>query len=221
MKYLNNEKGIILVLVLLIAFMGLAMVAASLYMATLGTQMSGYTKQYRTVEEASYGGTQIFTEYMNNMGTFNLPTITAGIYQFPAGCNCENGGTPKDLNAGNAETCRCDKMCLPTAQWNLNLCGENPHVSLDPTVVSDLQANFPSTANSQWTVFAKVVDTVQGNTDTSGIVKSGQLESGGVVDSNSGVSSPAANPYIYRMEVRAEATNNPTNLSNFSVIYAH
>ena len=155
------------------------------------------------------------------MGTVNLAGLN---FSFTSGCQCDNS-TPHnysnniDLMTG-ASSCRCDKLCNPTSHYGV-LCDESPaltgvQVSLNPTTKPDMMATL-----SNYTVYAKIVDTVQGNTQTSVIVPSGQLGGGGVVNATNGVVSPPANPYLYRIEVEATATNNPLEQSRYTLLYAH
>ncbi len=58
MRLIRNEKGIALVLVLVLSLIALAIVSALLFMITQGTQLSGFHKFYRTSEEAAMGGVE-------------------------------------------------------------------------------------------------------------------------------------------------------------------
>jgi hypothetical protein len=82
----------------------------------------------------------------------------------------------------------------------------------------DLQFSVPGPPGLQYSVAAKIVDTVQGNSDISGLLIGGNLSSGGVDNSNSGVVTPPQHPYLYRMEVQATEPNTQT-MSKYSVLY--
>ena len=55
----SNERGIALVMVLILSAIALAIMAALIYMITVGTQASGMQKRYRTALEAGKGGADI------------------------------------------------------------------------------------------------------------------------------------------------------------------
>ena len=56
---LSNEKGIALVMILILSAIALAIMAGLIYMITAGTQISGMQKRYKTALEAGKGGTDI------------------------------------------------------------------------------------------------------------------------------------------------------------------
>jgi hypothetical protein len=65
-------------------------------------------------------------------------------------------------------------------------------------------------------VYTKIVDTVPGNSDLSGL----QLEGAGVAETSPLVK-PLQIPYIYRIEIQGERKNNPTAQANLEVLYAY
>jgi len=224
MHLLKNEKGIALVMVLVLALIGLAMVSSLLFMLTQGTIFSGAQKFYRTAEEAGYGGVELTTSYLASRGVLDIPALPGLV--FTSGCNCNDPYVYNDnidLMTGAASN-RCDKLCNPTANWPAAVdehAAAGVQVSLDPTVNWDMRYTLPGLQPVSYSVFAKVVDTVQGNSDVGGLVMSGELGGAGVVASNSGLVSPPHNPYLYRLEVQAQATNDPREFSRMSVLYVY
>lgn len=226
MKQIKNEKGIALVMVLILALIGLGMVSALLFMLSQGTQFSGAQKFYRTAEEAGFGGVEITSQYFASRGQLDIPALPG--LSFTSGCSCNDPYVYTD-NLDNMydppiRSNRCDKLCSPTASWPAAL-DENGlagiQVSLDPTVNTDMQYTLPGLLPVTYTVYAKLVDTVQGNSDVGGLVLSGELGGNGVVFANAGLVNPPHNPYIYRVAVQAEATNNPREHSRMSVLYLY
>ena len=226
MRIARNEKGIALVLVLVLALIGLAMVSALVFMATQGTTLSGAMRFYRTADEAGVGAAELTTEYVLNRGA--MP-----ILGFNIGCACgvpdvytdnvedSNGNGRPD--AGEPRSCRCDKLCNPTAQYNAGgstLCADADAVTGGLQISVDPSANFDgSVVLGVYTVTYKIVDTVEGNTDMGGIVASGDLTGSGVVASSGGVYNPPHFPFLYRMEVMAQRTTNPRERSRISMLY--
>jgi hypothetical protein len=69
-------------------------------------------------------------------------------------------------------------------------------------------------------VYAKIVDTVQGNTEVGGL-GGGKLGGTGVVSSQEGQITPPPTPTLYRIEVQAPAKTSPETRSKYSVLYAY
>ncbi len=222
-----NERGVALVMVLMLSLIGLAIVSALLYLVTQGTTMSGAMRFYRSAEDASVGTAEILTDYFENRGVLNIMGAP-----YASGCNCGDPLNPNDNtdgNAGNTRTCRCDKLCNFTADWmdsGAASCDDNGgvaglQVDPDPRTTPDIGPILFGIAPNQYRVNVKIVDTVQGNSDVGGIAAPGELGGQGVVSSTSGVVSPPAAPYLYRTEILAENTTNPREFSRMSVLYAY
>jgi hypothetical protein len=219
MRIARNEKGVALVLVLILALIGLAMVSALIFMVTQGTTLSGAMRFYHTADEASVSAAEFTAEYILNRGSMQIIGYTSG-------CNC---GDPAiytdntDLNViGNPRTCRCDKICNPTAQYNAGagLCNDEDAGTGGLQISVDPSANFDgSVVLGLFTVTYKIVDTVEGNTASGGIVSSGDLTGSGVVASSGGTYSPPHFPYLYRVEVMARRTLNPRERARTSMLY--
>lgn len=193
MKMLRNEKGIALVMVLVLSLISLAVVSSLLFMVTQGTRLSGSVKLYRTAEEASQGGIEQIANLIDDRGT---PTT----------------GTPTTNTA-----CLDEKLAESTADWASCTA---PEMSLDPSTGPDLTLTFGATP-FQFTVSAKIVDTVQGNSETGGLVARGELGGKGVVASTTGLISPPHTPYLHRVEVQSENTANARERARYSVLYAY
>ncbi len=226
-KYLN-QKGIALVLVLLIALISLALMSAMIYFVTQGAKTSGYYKQYGSARDAGIGGTDIMTALLEKRGELQIPgipdpTTLADCISFPQRCDC---GDP-DLIGDNTfsdgspltgkSICLCAKLCDPTVSWPAACPIGDP---LDARDNFDFQCTFQGTGGADYEVSAKIIDSVIGASDTSGEALGGT----GVIASNSGlIPSPPA-PYLYRFEVdsvdqrRVNATT--AERSRYSVLYA-
>ncbi len=233
MKRIKNEKGIALVMVLVMALIGLAIVSAMLFMLTQGTQSSSAQKFYRTAEEASYGGMELAVQYLGGRGIMNLPllplTLQGGMAgtAYTANCNCVD---PYNFNDNidrmtGARSDRCDKLCNPTSNWPVaNRTADTALIPADPANMTAWRPDFTYTlgvAPATFTVFTKIVDTVQGNSDVGGLVVSGELGGAGVVASNTGIVNPPHNPYLYRVEIQSQATANPRERARLSLLYAY
>ena len=204
MRLTKNEKGIALVLVLIISLISLAIVSALLYMITQGTQISGYQKFYRTAEEASLGGVEISTSFIQARGV----SVSGDLFH-------DLSANIGDAVPGSSAGCTAQKLSSKKADWTS--CINANDLTWDPTSNPDMTFNL-----GNYSVFTKIVDTVVGNSEVSALVTGGgQLGGQGVVASNSAMISPPHVPYLYSMEVEARASANPREKSNASVLYAY
>jgi hypothetical protein len=198
---LLNEKGIALVMVLVLSAIALAMVSALLFMVIQGTRLSGYHRFFRTAEEAGIAGTEIAAEFIENKGiaTANLSAL---LLTSSGACLAQK------LNTARAGV-------WPTpANWTLCV---NNDSSMDPETNPDLQFDL-----SNFRVFTKIVDTVEGNTAAGTLITGGgTLGGAGVVAASAGIVSPPRIPYLYRIEVQARDINNPRERSRYSGLYAY
>lgn len=210
MKFMvvRNEKGIALVMVLVIALIGLGVVSALLFMLTQGTKSSGAYRFFRTAEEASQGGTEVAVEFIKSSGTPVPGLLNTAVATTASNCLQDK------LNIAGGAT-------FPPAAW-ANCTTAGMDLSFNPWRNADLQFDPPTLPGlPQYTVFVKIIDTVAGNTDQSNIVANGNLGGLGVVTSNSGIISPPHNPYLYRVEVQAQNKNNPLERSRYSGLFVH
>jgi hypothetical protein len=200
MKQLKNEKGVALVMVLVLSLIGLAIVSAMLFMLTQGSRMSGYHKMFRSADEAGLGGADAVTQMIKGRGTLGFGTTTL-------------------------DACLQDKLNIARGDWATSPgwttnCSA-ARLSMDPTVGFDYFVDLPGPLGTTYLTFTKIVDTVEGNSDTGGIVPVGSLNAGGVVTAAGGQISPPQVPYLYRIEVQTQDTANPRERSRYSVLYGY
>jgi hypothetical protein len=204
MTFIKNNEGIALVTSLMLTLISLTMVMALLYIVTQGITQSAQLKKYKTALDASYGGTEIvvkdiFPAIMQNYSSSSLVSTVQSAYG------------SLNLEVKTTQDCLQKKLTLPTAQWPTSCSNAS-----NPKNLPDLSFKLQASAGSPFIVYSKIVDTVYGNTDTSGL----QLEGAGVAESSS-LLTPQHFPYIYRMEVQGERENNPTAQANIEVLYAY
>lgn len=232
----DNERGIALVLALILSLVVLAAVSALVYLVTQGSTMSGYQKRYETALEAAKGA-------VNIVATGILPNAivyTIGQSQ-PLSTTQNNLQTtyaPLGLsfsgpNIITTAACLNAKLTLPeytgaTDNWktvgNCTADMKSPYItsltSANPnensTVLADMSFVLQGlTASQNYIVYAKIVDTTIGNTDTSGLNLQGQ----GVVSNNGMITPPPVN-YLYKVEILAQRQNNPDERAYLSAHYA-
>ena len=199
MKRARNERGIALVTALLLTLISLGIAMALLYFISQGTKVSAAHKRYKSSRDAAYGGVEVFTKSV-------IPSVLSNTALDPL-------FAPAFANM----SCLQRKLAYPPTLWGA-VCGSATRTidaknAPDNTFVlkgPPFQPNF--------TIFAKVVDTIPGNSDASGV---DYLESAaGVAYGSSGVK-PQHMPALYRIEVTAERENNSKEKANLSVLYVY
>ncbi len=178
-----NESGLTLVIVMVLSVVALLMMSALIYMVQSGTEISGMQKRYTTAVDAGMGGVDVTRQFIDTQG----PPPNLGAINF------------KLTTEGNA--CYTAKLTNATGSWPA---GCNSSVVLNPAdSPNSANASYDMTATlGKYTVYAKIVDTVPGNTaQGAGLVQTG------VVASNSGQTPVQAVPYLYTLEVLSQGTD--------------
>jgi hypothetical protein len=207
MTMLRNERGMALVMVMLMSLIGLVIVSSLLFMLTLGSQTSGAHGFYRTADEAAIGGIEISTRFLDNRGTLNVSNWNP-------------------LPTFQNQACLQDKLNVlrgttwdpTTSDWANCAIAPIQDVSMDATSSPDVSFSLKDLLGGEYAVFTKIVDTVPGNSDVSGVMQNGTLDPGG---SGAGVITPALIPYLYRVEVQAQNKDSPRERARYSVLYAY
>ncbi|HEY3308490.1 MAG TPA: pilus assembly PilX N-terminal domain-containing protein [Desulfuromonadaceae bacterium] len=208
MKPFRSQDGIALVTSLMLTLISMTIVMALMYMLTQGTKVSGQFKRYKSALDASYGGTEIYTKDIFPFIMRNYSSNTL-ISDLQAGGTTGFGAIGLVVNT--TQNCLQAKLTKNTRNWPAG-CDNSPFPAKNPDMSFSLQA---ATGNP-FTVFSKIVDTTAGNSDVSGL----QLEGKGVSEGST-VLTPQHFPYIYRIEVQGQRTNNSTAQSNIEVLYAY
>ncbi|WP_277058115.1 hypothetical protein [Trichlorobacter lovleyi] len=208
-KLLSNNQGIALVTSLMLTLISLTIVMAVMYMITLSTQQSGMAKRYKSALEASYGGTDIVMkelvpEILKNVGSATLFDDLKTKYALM------NLDVSADVTV---QQCIQQKLNLQFSEWAACTA---LNTSINPKEQPDLTFRLQAANGAPYTVYAKIVDTLRGNTDMSGL----QLEGAGVAESLT-VLNPKNIPYVYRMEIQAERSTNAAEQGNMTVVYAY
>lgn len=215
---LLNEKGIALVMVLILAAISLSIMTALIYMLVGGTKTSGIQKRYKTALEAGIGGSEVTYQLVSLRGqatdqasfitSLNALGLNASITT-PAGCTrsglaaCSTYAVYTGLAA---------KLNLPTSCWT----GCDTSITITPGTNTTYDMQFDLGTTTTYRVYAKIVDTVEGNSGgDEGLIK------GGVVSSNSGEVTVQSVPYLYTIEIDAENPNNVDERAKVSVLYQY
>lgn len=205
-RILAKQDGIALVTALMLTLISLTIVLSVMYMITQSIQQTGAIKRYKTALEASYGGTDILMKEI-------VPLILKNFASTSTELKNDLEGTYGLLNLTVLADPQClkDKFNLATSSWG-GACNQ----LINPKASADMSFQLQATGGQPFAVYTKVVDTIFGNSDTSGL----QLEGAGVAESTS-VITPQHIPFVYRVEVQAEKANNATEQANMSILYAY
>jgi hypothetical protein len=210
MQKSSDKKGVALVMVLTIISISTAMVAVVLYFIQKGTEISGLEKKYATAKEASLGAIEVFTKEIIPLAIVTANTtpgssLTTALGNFST-------ITSATVTAVATNACFSDKLLKSTTSWATGCSSTS-----DPKTLPDIRFTLSGTSAPPFDVYTKIVDTISGNTNTSGIT----LEGGGAAESSGGMILTQHFPYMYRMEVQGERQQSPDERASFEVVYAY
>ncbi len=191
---LSSEKGIALVMILILSAIALAIMAGLIFMITTGTQVSGLQKRYTTALEAGKGGADVTFQLLAARGDPNISGI--------------------NFHQTASSTCMTDKLNKSTKDWT-STCDKLltiiPGTDSTYDMYFDLGSPYPI-----YRVYSKIVDTVEGNSGgDEGLIGKG------VVSSGSGEVTVVSRPYLYTIEVNAQAVTNPAERAKLSILYQY
>lgn len=197
----KNEKGIALVMVLVLSTVALLIMAGLIYMLTTGTQLSGMQKRYKTALEAGIGGADIAHQIIG--ARIDNPVQLEGKFNFLSA-----------FDVTTTQTCLTDKLLRSTADWNVAC---NSSLTIDPGDAStyDISFDLGAAPSPTYRVYAKIADTVLGNSGgDEGLLKGGVVHSTGEIN-------VASIPFLYTIEVDAQNQANPAERAKLSMLYQY
>ena len=136
-KRRGAERGVALVLVLVLSTIGLLVMTTVLYVITMGTQLSSSEKRYRTAHEAALGGIDVMRKIIQDQGASLIPGVSI-TYR------------PSFLTKLNAS--------------DLNVAGIDTQVSIDPSINTTYDLSM-DIGNPTYRVYAKMTQKHMGNTN--------------------------------------------------------
>lgn len=220
---IRNEKGIALVMILILAAIALAIMAGLIYMITSSTQISGMQKRYNTAREAGVGGAHIAYQFVALRGdstdTQSFLNIIKNLCPGDNTANClktPSTCTGVEEKTGTTYTGLAAKLRTPSTSWSAACYPDD--MSIIPSNATSYDMNFDvgESPFPSYRVYAKIVHTMEGNSGAD----SGLLGSG-VVASGSGEVAVVSRPFLYTMEVDAENVANPQERAKLSILYEY
>lgn len=201
---LKKNNGIALVTALIMTLISLTIIMAVMYMITMNITRTGAMKTYRTALDASQGGTdmvikEIVPELLKNFTNVNFVD------------DLQTQFSTINFTVNTTVNCIQDKLTQKTDDWDA-ACSQTQ----DLRTARDFSFQLQATGGQPYSIYTKIIDTIIGNTNTSGL----QLEGAGVAESSS-VLSPQHVPYVYRVEVQGERSQNAVERANLTVLYAY
>jgi hypothetical protein len=210
---MHSERGVVLLVVIVLSAIVLAVMTSLIYMIMVGTQISGIEKRYRTAHDAAFGGWAVMGQLLATRGSStDVSTFTADLTS--AGLSPSvtvNTGCTGTTEAGNAKSGIAAKMLTRSTTWSA-LCG----TSLT-TTASTADFTMKLGSGTTYNVYGKIVNTFPGNTASAGTGLYGQ----GVVFNNSGEIQVTPMPYLYTIEVDAENAANFLERAKLSILYQY
>lgn len=198
-----NNKGIALVTSLMLTLLSLVMCTALLYFVTIGTKVSASQMRYKTALEAANGGTELLLKDI-------LPSVLQG---YSSSISAKFSTLSMQVSSG---PCFQQKLTSSPSAWSAS-CNSVLNAKSQPDLTFNLKSVMNGfTKQPDFRVYSKIVDTVAGNTDISGV----QLEGSGAAE-QSGAITPKTIPYYYRIEVLSERASNSNEKATLSVLYAN
>lgn len=210
----KSEKGVVLIVVLVLSAVVLALITALIYMVTSGTQISGSQKRYKSSLEAAKGGSDLLYQLVALRGVaaddlaLTNALIAAGLTSsmpiLTSTCSGMSGGTSYQwLQA---------KLMTPTTSW-VNC---NSNLNIDPNDTTTYDVMFQLGATTRYNFYAKIVQTIDGNSGADlGLANSG------VVSGGTGEITVMPKPYLYAVEVLASSSTNPLERAKLSILYQY
>jgi len=200
---LSNQKGIALAMVLIFSAIALGIMAALIYMITAGTQISGAQKRYKSSLEASIGASDILFQVISER--IANPVTLATEFSF-----LTNIGMP-----ATTEACMIQKLLSGTSGWG-SCGGSATTMSIDPLDINTYDIRFDIGTGPTYTAYAKIVDTVVGNSGADlGLTK------GTLIPTGSSDITLQSRPYLYTIEIDTRNSANPSERARLSVLYEY
>lgn len=222
-KILSDDKGVALVTALMLTMLTMGIIMALFYMITQSIKISAANKRYRNVTEATYGGAELMA--------FELIGTAWKNYSSAGGAASKLVSTYGniDLAVAISNDCLTQKMSSPASSWTN--CSAQQKAMEITTIKTAPDLTFllkGATTGQNYKVYAKIVDTASGNTDTSSLISSSSDSDGLNSASGSSYSKTGGSqvsmvhiPYSYRIEVQGEPEARLQEKTNVTVLYAY
>ena len=216
----RSERGVVLLMVLIVSAVALAIMAAMLYLVLTGAQTSGMQKRYRTALEAGVAGSDVLIQVMSLQGNVSSFGGLNAVSQV-SGTACS--GT--SLYTGMSYTGLTAKLMTSTTASGGWSSGCNATLKTDSSSY-DMKFTLGTAPNPVYNIYAKVVDTVEGNTNSNSINAGGNILTttgtvyGGMA--GGGAVSVKTVPFLYTVEMDVEnASTSLKERAKLQILYQY
>jgi hypothetical protein len=206
----GKEKGVALVMALIVVSVAAGIFAAVMYFSLTGTEISGMQRKYQSSKEASLGGIDVLTKGLvpRVLSGSTLSSVVSSLVK-PAAV------LPVVTADSGRDTCFTTKLTTITSGWPGGICDSGSDPTVNPDIVFNLKGK--SDQVKPYVVSLKIIDTVSGNSDKTGVV----LDLGsGVVDDASSLIRIQHFPFLYTIASDAQQQGSNSRVK-IEVLYAY
>lgn len=213
-RQLRSEKGMVLLMVIVLSAVSLLIMTTLIYMITMGTQVSGLQKRYKTALEAGIGGSDIFIQLIAlRAETGGTNAFTANLNAFSLNPSLTTPGACSGLVSAATYSGLAAKLLTPRTTWT----NCNSSITIDPAISTSYDMKIDLGTTEKYSVYAKIVSTTDGNTGGDD-----NLANKGVVSgASSGSVEVMARPYLYAIELVSESNTRKDERAKLSVMYQY
>jgi hypothetical protein len=188
----RNERGVALMMVLVISAVVLVVTTAMIYMLTTGTKISGIKKRHESALEAAMGCEGVMRALIGQRGDAS-----------------ELGGLNMTITSTN---CMDLKLTKAKGEWESS-CDSSYIIDQDDASTYDISADLGSHM-----CYAKITHTGEGNSGKAG---GGSLKKLGVVADDTAGGSVVHYEYDYSIELMAVNKSNTNEKAKLSMLYLY
>ena len=215
-QVLSNEKGIALVMILILAAIALSIMAGLIYMVTSSSQISGMQKRYKTALEGAVGAKDVTYQFISLRGdstdTSSLQSLLSTISPTITTSGSCTGTDVSGISFSGFKA----KLRTPSTSWSLACGPENMSIIPSTATSYDMRFDLGTSPYPTYRIYAKIVSTVEGNS-----AADRGLGGNPVVAAGSGEVTVVSVPYLYTIEMDAQNPANPSERAKLSILYQY
>lgn len=192
---ISNERGVALVMALILGLIGMLMIASLLYIGGTGIWTSGSKTRYQTALQASHGGMNFFTKEIIQRGLAGEALNTMGDYGGIFTTHISSADFTRKLTITGDVNDGVYPADNPDATLALIFTAPTPTINVTTTILSTTIGNSGTSVDYLW--------------------------GGGVHGLGSGTVTPLHIPFLFQTDVRGQRAVNPRERARLSGVYAY
>jgi hypothetical protein len=207
--HISNEKGVALMLVLVMSVVVLAVMTSMIYLITVGTESSGKGKRYVTCLDAAIGSASVVKEYVDARGVISGAIGNGMSSQLVT-------ETDFARSAGPTEDCQDAKIYKTTSDWP-DGCYTSSLINTGDPDTYDVSFDV-----GNYRTFSKICNTIEGNSSNSGKARLAlRANIRGVVYRRGSDIQVGGSPYEYNIELDTVNRQNNEERCGLSILYRY